>query len=75
MSPWQRFCAPAAVWFSFAQVLNYKRSIKLLVGQGNTVDYLGNNIQGLQQLTPTIVEAVKTRAETALLQERTLPGA
>ncbi len=50
--------------FSYFQTPTYEASIKILVGQkrGNaTPNDLGNELQGLQQLTATMVEAVDTR--------------
>lgn len=63
----------AAVGFSLMQMPSYEASIKILVGQeqGNVSGNLGSEIPGLQQLTQTMAEAVKTRpvAETVIRQQ------
>lgn len=55
----------AAVGFSFEQTPMYEASIKILVGQeqgGNTSNTsLGSEVDGLQKLTQTMVEAVNSR--------------
>jgi len=56
--------AGSAAGFSFFQTPTYEASIKLLIGQkqnSNDTPDLGNEVAGLQQLTATMVEAVKTR--------------
>jgi len=56
--------AGSAAGFSFFQTPTYEASIKLLIGQkqdSNLTPDLGNEVAGLQQLTATMVEAVKTR--------------
>lgn len=60
-------CAGAALAFSFVRGPEYKASTKLLVGQkeqggAEQLSNLGSDVQGLQSLTPTMAEAVKTRS-------------
>jgi len=56
-----------AVGFSLAQTPTYESSIKVLVGQrqatedSGSLGNLGNDIQGLQQLTTTLTAAVDSR--------------
>ena len=50
--------------FSLVQTPTYEASVKLLVGQqggGDTSNDLYNEVQGLQQISATMVEAVNTR--------------
>jgi capsular polysaccharide biosynthesis protein len=50
--------------FSFYQTPTYEASIKLLIGQkpdSDATDDLANEVQGLQGITSTMVEAVNTR--------------
>jgi capsular polysaccharide biosynthesis protein len=53
----------ATVGLSLAQAPIYEASIKILVGQeqGSTSEGLGGEVQGLQQLTQTMAEGVKSR--------------
>lgn len=54
----------AAVGYSLGQTPIYEASIKILVGQEQQSDapsQLGSDVQGLQQLTLTVAEAVGTR--------------
>lgn len=54
----------AALGFSLLQQPTYEASVKLLVGQergGDSGGNLGNEVQGLQQIGETMVEAVGTR--------------
>lgn len=52
----------AALGFTLAQAPSYQASIKILVGQQQgTDDNLASEVQGLQQLTATMAEAVDTR--------------
>ena len=64
----------AAVGFSLLQTPSYEASVKILVGQqqSNSSEALGSEIAGLQQLTQTMAEAVKTRpvAETVIRQQK-----
>lgn len=58
---------------SFAQTPTYESSVKLLVGQregAGTSANLGNQVEGLQQLTKTLTEAVSSHpvAEAAIEQ-------
>ena len=55
--------AGATVGFSLLQVPMYEASIKVMIGQErteNAVSNLGSDVQGLQQLTQTMAEAVNT---------------
>jgi capsular polysaccharide biosynthesis protein len=55
----------AATVLSFLQTPMYEGSIKLLIGQEqntNAPTNLGNDVQGLQQLTQTLVQVVGTRS-------------
>jgi capsular polysaccharide biosynthesis protein len=57
-------CVGAAVGWSLTQDPTYEASIRILVGQEeseNAPINLGSDVQGLQQLTQTMVEAVKSR--------------
>jgi capsular polysaccharide biosynthesis protein len=62
----------AAIGFDFLQSPTYEASIKILVGQEQSTETnnLQGEIEGLQQLTMTMEEAVKTRpvAETVVQQ-------
>ena len=54
----------AAIGFGLAQTPEYETSIKLLIGQEQDSDApgnLGSDVQGLQQITQTMTEAVGTR--------------
>ena len=55
--------AGSAVGFDLLRTPTYEASIKILVGQeqDNTPSNLGGEVQGLQQITQTMVEAVETR--------------
>ncbi len=56
--------AGSAVGFDLLQTPTYKASIKILVGQkqeGSTPGSLGGEVEGLQQITKTMAEAVETR--------------
>ncbi len=56
--------AGSVVGFDFLRTPTYEASIKLLVGQeraGSTPGTLGAEVQGLQQITQTMSEAVETR--------------
>lgn len=68
----------AAAGFSFSQTPEYEASIKILVAQdreGGAPDNLQNEVQGLQQLTATMAEAVRTRpVAQAVLQKLNLPA-
>ncbi len=63
----------AAVGYSLGQTPIYESSIKILVGQEQRSDapsQLGSDVQGLQQLTLTVAEAVGTRPVAAAVIER-----
>jgi capsular polysaccharide biosynthesis protein len=65
--------AGAAAGFSLTQSPTYVASIKMMIGHeqnGDVPPDLGNEVAGLQQLTPTMVEAIKTRpiAESVIQQ-------
>ncbi len=68
--------AGSAVGFSFLQTPTYEASIKILVGQeqeGGAPNNLGSDVQGLQQITQTMAEAVSTRpVAEAVIQEQNL---
>jgi capsular polysaccharide biosynthesis protein len=56
--------AGLAAGFSLLQTPTYVASVKLLIGQkqsGNATNDLGNEVQGLQLVTSTMVQAVSTR--------------
>jgi capsular polysaccharide biosynthesis protein len=64
-------CMGAAVGFSLAQTPVYEASIKVLVGQGRgIITENPNEVQGLQQLTQTMAEGVRSRlvAEAVIQQ-------
>ncbi len=66
-------CAAAAVGFSFFQTPVYEASIKILVRQEQEADgpsNLGGDVQGLQQLTQTVAEAVNTRPVADAVKRR-----
>jgi capsular polysaccharide biosynthesis protein len=57
-------CLGASLGFSLVQKPVYESSIKILVGQERKADVpgdLGGEVQGLQQFTQTMTEAVETR--------------
>jgi len=63
----------AAVGLSFLQTPMYEGSIKILVGQNQSSDVptnLGSDVQGLQQLTQTMAEAVNTLPVAEAVIER-----
>lgn len=63
----------AAVGFSLGQTPQYEGSIKILVGQERTSEVpgsLGSDVQGLQQLTQTMAEAVNSRPIAKTVIER-----
>jgi capsular exopolysaccharide synthesis family protein len=68
----------AVVGFSLVQTPTYEASIKILVGQESGITQDPNYAPGLQQLTLTMVEAMKSRpvAEAVIQQEnlRVTPG-
>jgi capsular polysaccharide biosynthesis protein len=64
----------AALGFDYAQTPKYEASIRVLIGQkqlGTAPGTLGNDVQGLQQLTQTMVEAAHSHrlAEAVIRQE------
>jgi capsular polysaccharide biosynthesis protein len=63
----------AAVGFSLTQTPRYEASIKILVGQEQGITQDPNYALGLQQLTLTMVEAVKSRpVAKAVIQQENL---
>lgn len=64
----------AAVGYSLGQTPIYEASIKILVGQeqrsSEVPSQLGSDVQGLQQLTLTVSEAVATRPVAEAVVER-----
>lgn len=67
----------AAVGYGLMQRPTYEASIKILVGQEQQSDSqssLGSDVQGLQQITQTMVEAVDSRTvAAAVIQQLNLP--
>jgi uncharacterized protein involved in exopolysaccharide biosynthesis len=61
-----------AVGLSLWQTPTYEASIKKLVGQeqGSRSEGLGGEVQGLQQLTQTMAEGVKSRPQGRLASSR-----
>ena len=63
----------SAVGFSLTQTPTYEASTKILIGQQSTDDApgpLSGNVQGLQDLTPTMAKAVTTRPVAQAVVER-----
>lgn len=54
-------CLAIALGLTVFQTPQYEASIKILVGQKGAGDNLGGYVSGLQQLTVTLTEAVKSR--------------
>jgi capsular polysaccharide biosynthesis protein len=66
-------CAGSAVGYSYLQTPIYQASIKILVGQEQNEDAptsLGSDVMGLQQITLTMAEAVRTRPVIEEVNER-----
>lgn len=67
-------CVVGAMVLGFLQTPVYEASIKILVGQEQRNDApssnLGSDVQGLQQLTETVSQAVETRPVASAVIER-----
>jgi capsular polysaccharide biosynthesis protein len=65
--------AGAGLGFSFLQTPTYEASVKMLIGQerGSYQTYnLHNEVVGIQQITKTVVEAIKTRPVAQEVSQR-----